>query len=62
MINKIEYVAAISAEAILEHGVYGSLALKLVADLDAADITQDEANAFIMEFESIENVDLIEFM
>jgi len=62
MINQQKFVREVTSESIVTLGVYGAIAHKLVADLDAGLIGQVEAELFIYSFKEREKVDLVDYM
>ena len=62
MINQQKFIREVTSESIVTLGVYGAIAHKLVADLDAGLIGQVEAELFLTEFKKRESVDLAEYM
>ena len=62
MINYNEYINKVSIGSLETLGVYGALANKLIADLDAGDITEAEGIQFVATFQKKEGIDLVEYM
>ena len=62
MINYNEYMKEVTIGSLETLGVYGSLAHKLVSDLDAGLITEAEGIQFVESFQKKEGIDLVEFM
>jgi len=62
MIDSLDFVREVTTGSIVELGVYGAIAAKLVSDLDAGAITEKEANDFILGFQEREKIDLVNYM
>ena len=62
MIYHKEYIDSISTGSLETLGVYGAIASKLIADLDAGLITEAEGLQFVEFFQKKEGIDLVEFM
>ena len=62
MIDSLNFVREVTTASIIQLGVYGAIASKLVADLDAGVISEQEANQFILGFQEREGIDLVSYM
>ena len=62
MIDYDKYITTVTTQSLETLGVYGAIANRLIYDLDAGDISEQEANDFIILFQVNESVDLVEYM
>ena len=62
MIDYNYYINEVSDGSLETLGVYGSLASKLISDLDSGLYTTDECEEFMRIFEANEGIDLVDFM
>jgi hypothetical protein len=62
MIDSLKFIREVTPGSIVELGVYGAIATKLVSDLDSGEITEKEANDFILGFQEREKIDLVNYM